>query len=139
MTQDRSAVLRETEQNPFQPGEDANAAKSSGSPAGHAGPSSAGGSHVTGRIESFTHFGYSKDKKKKDKDKGKKGPRPFDLAAEQDQMKTTIAESSIAATNLQNALQSINRERERISENEAAVRHFEACKQLRRKILRYVS
>ncbi|KAL8418818.1 hypothetical protein RB594_002142 [Gaeumannomyces avenae] len=139
VTQDRSAVLRETEQNPFQPGEDANTAKSSGSPTGHAGSSSAGGSHMTGRIESFSHFG-SKDKKKKDKDKdkGKKAPRPFDLAAEQDQMKTTIAESSIAATNLQNALQTINRERERISENEAAVRHFEACKQLRRKILRYI-
>lgn len=54
-------------------------------------------------------------------------------------MKVTIAESSIAATDLMNALQSINRERERISENPAAVAKFEACKQLRRKLLRYVS
>lgn len=95
---------------------------------------------MTGRIESFSHIGSPKDKKKKDKDKGKKGPaRPFNLAAEQDQMKTTIAESSIAATNLLNALQTINRELERISDNAAAVHHFETCKQLRRKILRYVS
>jgi hypothetical protein len=54
-------------------------------------------------------------------------------------MKVTIAESTIAATDLMNALQSINRERERISENETAVRRFESCKQLRRKVLRYVS
>ncbi len=53
-------------------------------------------------------------------------------------MKTAIAESSIAATNLNNALQSINREKERISENAVAVERFEICKKLRRKILRYV-
>lgn len=54
-------------------------------------------------------------------------------------MKSVIADSSIAATNLMNALQSINREVERISENQAAVERFEACKLLRRKVLRYVS
>lgn len=54
-------------------------------------------------------------------------------------MKVSIAESSIAATNLMNALQSINREQERISDNATAVERFEVCKKLRRKILRYVS
>lgn len=54
-------------------------------------------------------------------------------------MKVAIAESSISATNLTNALQSINREKERISENVVAVDRFEICKKLRRKILRYVS
>lgn len=54
-------------------------------------------------------------------------------------MKGAIAESSIAVTNLTNHLQTINRERERISENPQAVEQFEGCKQLRRKILRYVS
>lgn len=54
-------------------------------------------------------------------------------------MKSVIADSSIAATNLMNALQSINREVERISENQTAVERFEACKLLRRKVLRYVS
>lgn len=53
-------------------------------------------------------------------------------------MKVAIADSSIAATNLNNALQSINREKERISDNALAAERFEACKKLRRKILRYV-
>lgn len=53
-------------------------------------------------------------------------------------MKTVIADASIASTNLLNALQSINREKERISDNHTAVQHFEACKQLRRRVLRYV-
>lgn len=98
----------------------------------------------TGQVSSFSYLQSKADKKKKDKDKKhssrkSKSHRKFDLEAEKDQMKTTIAESSIAATNLTNALQSINRERERISENAVAVAHFETCKQLRRKILRYVS
>jgi hypothetical protein len=54
-------------------------------------------------------------------------------------MKVDIAEAAMAATNLVNTLQSINRERERISENRIAVQRFETCKNLRRKILRYVS
>jgi hypothetical protein len=54
-------------------------------------------------------------------------------------MKNCIAESSLASTNLLNALRLINREREQISENENAVHQFEFCKLLRRKILRYVS
>lgn len=53
-------------------------------------------------------------------------------------MKSHIAEALIAATNLVNTLQTINRERERISENATALQRFEACKQLRRKILRYI-
>lgn len=54
-------------------------------------------------------------------------------------MKSTIAESSVASTNLLNTLRLINRESEQISENPAALEHFENCKLLRRKILRYVS
>lgn len=53
-------------------------------------------------------------------------------------MKNCIAESSVASTNLLNALRLINREKEQISENQNAVRHFDFCKLLRRKILRYV-
>lgn len=77
-------------------------------------------------------------KSKKDKDKKKKKGKPFNLEAEKETMKNCIAESSVASTNLLNALRLINREREQISENKAAVHHFEFCKQLRRKILRYV-
>jgi hypothetical protein len=80
---------------------------------------------------------YDSSKKKK-KDKKSKKSKPFNLEAEKDQMTRHIAEASIAATNLTNTLQTINRERERISENQLAVQRFEACKQLRRKILRYI-
>jgi hypothetical protein len=84
---------------------------------------------------SSSFFGSSS----KDKKKGKGGKRrPFNLEEEKENMKSAIADSSLATTNLMNALQSINREKERISENPQAVQHFEACKQLRRRILRYV-
>lgn len=139
VTQERSRVIRETD-NPFGDEEDeppnspeATPASSSRSPPPN--PSKP----VTGQASSFSHISSSKDKKKKDKDKKKSKHHKFDLEAEKASMKTAIAESSIAATNLVNALQSINREKERISENPAAVQHFEACKQLRRRILRYVS
>lgn len=89
------------------------------------------------RSSSGSFFGSSsRDKKKKDKRSRRR--RPFNLEAEKDQMKATIADSSMAAINLMNALKSINREKERISDNKAAVEGFERCKYLRRKILRYV-
>lgn len=139
VTQERSKVIRETD-NPFGDDEDELPAPAPPAPE----PSSSRGPQLstpaTGQISSFSYLS-SKDKgsKKKDKKSKKSGHRKFNLEAEKDQMKETIAESSIAATNLNNALQSINRERERISDNALAVSHFETCKQLRRKILRYVS
>lgn len=139
VTQERSRVIRETD-NPFGDEEDeppnqveqTNASSSRSPP-----PTPSKPLHEP--TSSFSHVSSSKDKKRKDKDKRKSKPRKFDLEAEKGSMKTAIAESSIAATNLTNAMQSINRERERISENPAAVQHFEACKLLRRKILRFVS
>ncbi|KUI69170.1 Protein lsb5 [Cytospora mali] len=139
VTQERSRVIRETD-NPFGDDEDEppnspeppQASSSRSPPPNFSKP-------VTGQAHSFSHVSASsKDKKKKDKDKRKSKHRRFDLEAEKESMKTAIAESSIAATNLSNALQSINREKERISENPAAVQYFEACKLLRRKILRYI-
>ncbi|KAJ4414067.1 hypothetical protein N0V82_008141 [Gnomoniopsis sp. IMI 355080] len=138
VTQERSKVIRETD-NPF--GDDEDEPPAPAPPAAE--PSSSRGPQLstpaTGQISSFSYLS-SKDKssKKKDKKSKKSGHRKFNLEAEKDQMKETIAESSIAATNLNNALQSINRERERISDNALAVAHFETCKQLRRKILRYI-
>ncbi len=82
-------------------------------------------------------LGFATKDKKKDKSKGKK--KGFNLEAEKEQMKAVIAESSIASTNLANALQSINREVERISDNPLVIQRFEICKQLRRRVLRYVS
>ncbi|KAK1448785.1 VHS domain-containing protein [Colletotrichum melonis] len=150
VTQERSKAVRETE-NPFGEEEE----DKPPSPTTLAGESSrpqqtpylpyGNTSSVT---NSFSHskssshsgssfFGSSKDKKKKDKDKKSKR-KPFNLELEKDAMKSAIAESSIATTNLTNHLQSINRERERISDNAQAVQQFESCKQLRRKILRYI-
>lgn len=53
-------------------------------------------------------------------------------------MTNAIAQSSIASTNLLNGLQLINRETERVSENQEVYRRFEACKNLRRQILHYI-
>lgn len=53
-------------------------------------------------------------------------------------MTKAIANSSMASTNLLNGLQLVNRERERVSENEEVVRRFQACKKLRKEILRYI-
>lgn len=44
----------------------------------------------------------------------------------------------MASTNLLNGLQLINRETERVSENQEVMRRFDACKALRRKILYYI-
>ncbi|KAI2610126.1 uncharacterized protein GGS25DRAFT_487600 [Hypoxylon fragiforme] len=149
VTQAKSKVLRETEQDPFRDSEDEaeppqspqSQASSSRPPVAYPQPSQTvqSFSHTKSTSGSGSFFSSSsKDKKKKEKDKNKRKQKPFNLEAEKDTMKVAIAESSLAATNLTNALQSINRERERISENAAAVERFEACKKLRRKILRYI-
>ncbi|KAK7421283.1 hypothetical protein QQZ08_009999 [Neonectria magnoliae] len=141
-TQERSKVLRETEENPFVDDEEEEAAKkkadeSSGGPSNR--PASQSFSHSKSSSKEGGSFfgGHSKDKKK-DKDKSRGKRKPFNLEAEKEQMKSVIADSSIAATGLTNALQSINREREQISDNQAAMEQFEACKLLRRKVLRYI-
>lgn len=137
VTQEKSKVLKETE-NPFGDEEDEQPTAGSSPQPGHSRQkSSISNPPVTGTIQSFSYT--KQDKKKKEKEKKGKKPKPFDLEAEKEQMKAHIAESSIASTNLMNTLQSINREKERISENQTAVERFETCKQLRRKILRYVS
>ncbi|KAI1178365.1 hypothetical protein F4777DRAFT_538458 [Nemania sp. FL0916] len=149
VTQDKSKVLRETEQDPFRDSED-EAERHKPSPSPQTAQASSSRPPVSypqpaQTVQSYSHArsssgsgsffsGSSKDKK----DKNKKKSRPFKLEAEKESMKASIAESSIAATNLNNALQSINRERERISENAVAVERFEICKRLRRKILRYI-
>lgn len=156
VTQERSRVLKETE-NPFGDEEDdePTSPKSPTPPA--AGPSSSSHSRTSHSRESSLVDSFkrqqssvssssgsifsSSDKKKKSgsssKTKGKR--KPFNLEAEKEGMKSVIAESSLAATNLLNVLQTINRERERISENNLAVERFESCKLLRRKVLRFVS
>lgn len=143
VTQERSKVIRETEDNPFGDDEEEEATRRAAAAASSAGPSHkpsgstslpAGG--ASSFLSSLSKDSSSSSKKASSKKGGKR--KPFNLEAEKEQMKTVIAESSLASTNLLNALQSINRERERISENQTAVQRFEICKQLRRRVLRYV-
>lgn len=144
VTQEKSKVLKETE-NPFGEDEEEERHPSASTSTAQANSSTAqpafSSSHrptvssSSGHSHSFSRSG--KDKSKKSSSKSKKH-RPFNLEAEKDQMTRTIAEASIASTNLMNTLQSINREKERISENSTAVERFEKCKMLRRNILRYV-
>lgn len=142
VTQDKSKVIRETEQNPFSGDEEDKPTPSRSRPNSYAPPDASKQAHVHA-LMGGSSFVDKKSKKDKEKDKDKKGSKkkskPFNLEAEKDQMKTCIAESNIAATNLLNALRLINREHEQISENKNVVAHFENCKLLRRKILRYVS
>ncbi len=53
-------------------------------------------------------------------------------------MLETIASANVASTNLINALKLINRENQRVSDNPECTNRFEACKKLRRQILRYI-
>lgn len=148
VTQDQSKVLRETEQNPFEDDEDEMPppAPAPASTPGHSRNTSLSQLGQPSRTSNSLWSPSapviaSKKAAKKDKDKksGKKKSKPFNLEAEKDTMKNCIAEASVASTNLLNALRLINREKEQISENQAAVHHFDICKLLRRKILRYVS
>ncbi|PMD18831.1 VHS domain-containing protein [Hyaloscypha hepaticicola] len=138
VTQDKSKVLRETEQNPFEDDEEEIPRPAPAPVASHSRSASlatAQGSSPRSLTPSSSFFSSSSKSKK---DKKKKKGKAFNLEEEKETMKNCIAEASVASTNLLNALKLINREKERISENKNAVHHFEFCKLLRRKILRYI-
>ncbi|KHO01763.1 VHS domain protein [Metarhizium album ARSEF 1941] len=133
MTQERSRVIQETE-NPFGDEEEEEAERATEQrKQGKPGPSEM--YHSGSALDTYGGGGGSGHKKSKAK---RRSGRKYNLEAEQAKMKSVIAESSLASTALMNSLQTINRERERISENRAAAQHFDACKQLRRRILRYI-
>lgn len=139
VTQDMSKVIRETE-NPFGDDEEEEAAERASRPSA-AEPSSKLRHSQTalGPDHPSAKAGEKKHTKDKHKSKRKVNRGAFSLEAEKDKIKSIIAESFIESTNLMNSLQSINSERQRISENRDALEHFEACKQLRRRILRHVN
>ena len=70
--------------------------------------------------------------------KSNKSAKPFDIEKEKPQLLQAIAASSVASTNLTNALRLVNRESKRVSEDPETVKRFERCKMLRRQILRYI-
>ncbi|KAI9717445.1 MAG: putative actin patch assembly and actin polymerization protein [Chrysothrix sp. TS-e1954] len=77
-----------------------------------------------------TSFNSKKDKKSKNK--------PFNLEKEKPAILQAIASASIASTNLLNALKFVNRETTLVSEDRETMARFDACKVLRRQILRYI-
>ena len=83
-------------------------------------------------LSSGPTFGFGKSSKKKNKVKG------FSLEKEKPAMLQSIAASSVASTNLNNALKLVNREHKRVSDDHEVAKRFETCKQLRRQILRYI-
>ncbi|KAL2870325.1 LSB5 family protein [Aspergillus lucknowensis] len=75
---------------------------------------------------------------KKEKKEKKLYNRSFNFEKEKPEMLQTLASSSVASTNLLNALKRVNRETHRVSEDAEVLNRFETCKQLRRQILRYI-
>ncbi|KAJ5513269.1 VHS subgroup [Penicillium fimorum] len=76
-------------------------------------------------------------KVKKNKKLSISGKR-FDLEKERPDILQALAASSVASTNLLNALKLVNRETHRVSEDAECINRFETCKQLRHGILRYI-
>ena len=84
-------------------------------------------------LSSSSTFGTNKVKKDK---KGK--TKLFNLDKERPAILQAIAGSSVASSNLNNAMKLVNRESQRVSENAECTKRFETCKNLRRQILRYI-
>ena len=104
-------------------------------------PSPAGRSRATSSPSnpvSLTPASSSAYSSKLSKSKRSGQGKPFNLVKEKENMTNAIAQASIASTNLLNGLQLVNRETERVSENQEVVRRFETCKNLRKKILVYI-
>ncbi|OQE08108.1 hypothetical protein PENVUL_c011G07189 [Penicillium vulpinum] len=79
-----------------------------------------------------------KSKKVKKEKKLSISGRRFDLEKERPEILQALAASSVASTNLLNALKLVNRETHRVSEDAECISRFETCKQLRHGILRYI-
>ena len=133
-TQQSSKVLRETEreaeQDPF--GYDVSVSSNDGPSVGLRSPTSPNSSSFLSPSSPAKASKLRRDRK------NSKPPKPVNLEKEKPQLLQTIASSSVASTNLLNALKHINREKQRVSENQEALNRFETCKLLRRQILRYI-
>jgi LAS seventeen-binding protein 5 len=128
-TQQQSKVLRETEINAQR-----QEGQTSTSP-----PSSQGRkSSISNTVPSSSRGAFSLSNKATPKEKSSQKKKAFNLEKEKPKMLEAIATASVASTNLLNTLKLINRENERISENEQAKGRFEQCKTLRRQILQYI-
>lgn len=127
---DQSRVLRETEEAAHRDEEEEmNRARSSSIAEPVASSPRSKPSISLGSSSTFTN------KVKKDKKSKVKG---FNLEKERPAILQAIAGSSVASSNLNNALKLVNRENKRVSEDAEVMKRFETCKNLRRQILRYI-
>ncbi|KZF21139.1 hypothetical protein L228DRAFT_248908 [Xylona heveae TC161] len=137
--QQPSKVLRETEEEAENDNRSASAtsgraaSRSISSPTQPTPSASSSSSNKPITLSSGPNFTFSSSSKDK---KGK--VKPFNLEKEKPQLLQTLASSSVASTNLMNALRLVNRENKRVSEDPEVMRRFETCKLLRRQILRYI-
>ncbi|PYI05478.1 VHS domain protein [Aspergillus sclerotiicarbonarius CBS 121057] len=93
---------------------------------------------LTGSKHKHTSSKSSLSSFRKDKKEKKTLSRSFNLDKEKPEILQTLASSSVASTNLLNALKLVNRETHRVSEDAEVLNRFETCKTLRRQILRYI-
>lgn len=130
---DQSKVLRETEEAARRDEEEemsrARAASISTDPV--ASPSK----HKYNPISLSSSSAFGSNKVKKDK---KSKNKAFSLEKERPAILQAIAGSSVASSNLNNALKLVNRENKRVSDDAEVQKRFETCKNLRRQILRYI-
>lgn len=122
----QSKVIRETEQPDERMGYTTSVSAGTGASTVLSGPGASNSKSNTGS----KRMGKSKHKKTRS--------RPFNLEKEKPEILQTIASSSVASTNLMNALKLVNRESHRVSEDPEVMNRFELCKELRRQILRYI-
>ncbi|CAI7605919.1 unnamed protein product [Penicillium viridicatum] len=80
----------------------------------------------------------SKPRKVKKDKKFPIGNKRFDLEKERPEILQALAASSVASTNLLNALKLVNRETHRVSEDAECSHRFDTCKDLRHTVLRYI-
>lgn len=107
---------------------------SMGPPIGHSVAVSSG----SGPPKVLSHPKDKQASKARKKERKIRSERSFNLEREKPEMLQTLASSSVASTNLLNALKHVDRETHRVSEDAEATHRFDTCKQLRRQILRYI-
>lgn len=130
---EQSKVLRETEEEAQREQEAEALRERSSSIVTENAPSTSKKTSRPIALSSSSAFGTNKVKKDK-----KLKTKYFNIEKEKPAILQAIAGSSVAASNLNNALKLVNREDRRVSEDPEVMKRFETCKALRRQILRYI-
>ena len=142
VTQSQSRVIQETEreanEDPFGNEDDDIGPGPGSSVASMGSPTRSSFASPTTSGPSLDTTPKSSKKAKPDKSAKKHRHKAFNLEKEKPQILQAIASSSVASTNLMNALKLLNREHIRVSEHVETVNRFETCKALRRQVLRYI-